>query len=489
MIQKALRAASRAMLTTCVIALWALKAEADANRGEVAIVFESGDQAVDAYRGQFTVPENRSRADSRQLTLTYVRFPATSAHAGPPIIYLAGGPGGSGIFTAKYRRFALFMALREFGDVIAFDQRGTGASDTLPTCESDVAIPLTTPTRDVEYRNLYRQAARSCARFWAKQGIDIYGYTTVENAADIDALRQHLGADKVSLWGISYGSHLALAALKQMEDRIDRVILASVEGLDQTVKLPARTDAYFDRLQAAINTDMRLAPVFPDIKGLMRRVHDRLDADPLLVMIPSSSGEPLPYLLQRRDMQQIASAMISDPARAFMMLGLYAEVDAGSSGRLAGLLERFITPGGRIDLRPMSTAMDVASGIDAARLELVRRQAETSLLADNLNAPMPHLAGVYDGLDLGDDFRSHPISDVPTLVLSGTLDGRTYPESQREAVSGLSKAQIVTIENAGHNLFMISPKITDLIARFMRGAALKTDHLRVDLPIPKDFGG
>jgi len=68
-------------------------------------------------------------------------------------------------------------------------------------------------------------------KFWKDEGVDVFGYTTLENVQDLDALRRHLGAEKITLWGISYGSHLALAALKTMDDRIEKVIIASAEGM------------------------------------------------------------------------------------------------------------------------------------------------------------------------------------------------------------------------------------------------------------------
>src|SRR5690606_25292645 len=96
---------------------------------EKAIEFHSAaGETVAAFRGSLLVPENRSNPDSRLITLAYVRFPSTSPEPGAPIVYLAGGPGGSGIGTAAGSRFPLFVALREVADVIAFDQRGTGQS-------------------------------------------------------------------------------------------------------------------------------------------------------------------------------------------------------------------------------------------------------------------------------------------------------------------------------------------------------------------------
>src|SRR5918992_4394693 len=99
-------------------------------------------EKVDAEFGTLLVPENRSNPESNLIELAFVRFKSTAKNPGPPIVYLAGGPGGSGIFSARGSRFPLFMALREVGDVIAFDQRGTGHSKPNLGCYERLALPL-----------------------------------------------------------------------------------------------------------------------------------------------------------------------------------------------------------------------------------------------------------------------------------------------------------------------------------------------------------
>ena len=64
-------------------------------------------EKVDAEFGTLLVPENRSNPQSNLIELAFVRFKSTAKNPGPPIVYLAGGPGGSGIFTAKGSRFPL----------------------------------------------------------------------------------------------------------------------------------------------------------------------------------------------------------------------------------------------------------------------------------------------------------------------------------------------------------------------------------------------
>jgi len=441
------------------------------------ITFESGDgQKVEAFKGVFSVPENRTKNNSRQIDIHYVRFPATGKKSGYPIVYLAGGPGGSGIATAKHRRFELFMAMREFGDVIALDQRGTGDSDHLPECISSQTLPPT-PISDAEYIAIRQQALRDCLTFWEQQKVDLKAYNTVENAADLDALRQHLKAEKITLWGISYGSHLAFAALKSMPERLHKVIIASAEGLRQTVKMPARTDAYFERLQTAAR--QQTGDDALDIIGLMRRVHDKLEKNPMKISL-SNDSETF-YYLQRRDMQQLASGSISDPGRAWQAVQLYQAVDAGFVMPLVPIIQRYFGVGDKLSLRAMSVAMDIASGIDAERRKTIEQQAQSALLASYLNFTL-HYTDVAPQLDLGDHFRKPPESDVPTLLLSGTLDGRTYIESQKEAVSGLKNCQIITVVNAGHNLFKSSPQVLATMQAFMRGDTI--DETEIQAPLP-----
>ena len=439
-------------------------------------------ETVDAYEGTFHVPENRVDPKSRMLTLHYLRFPATGEKEGSPIVYLAGGPGGSGIWMAKNFRFPIFMALREHGDVIALDQRGTGASDDTPECKSSKVIDDTAPLTDKTYFEMQRGALRECIAFWEREGFDLKGYTTPENVADLDALRTHLGAEKITLWGISYGSHLALAALKQMGDRIDRVVVASVEGLDQTVKLPVRTDDYFDRLQQAINTQQAAKAAMPDIKATIRRIHARLDAEPLELQYEARDGTIVNLLWHRRDMQLLASAMIADPGRfANRLVQIYAALESGNTAPLAAMMTRWREPGAPFSFRTMPVMMDIASGIGAERRAVVETQAETALLGPFLNDTL-YLLDAAPAYDLGEHFRQKPLSDVPVLLLSGTLDGRTYIESQREAVSGISNLQSVTVKNAGHNLFMVSPAVVTTINEFLRGSNVDGREITIALP-------
>ena len=431
---------------------------------------------TDAERGFLDVPEDRRDPASRRISLSYVRFRSTAARPGPPIVYLAGGPGGTATGAATGPRFPIFMALREIADVIAFDQRGTGLSNHIPPRQPSTA-PAPVLTREGltgHFRNEFQAAWAD----WTRAGVAMRGYNTVESADDIDALRRHLGVEKVDLWGISYGTHLALSVLKRHPDRIGRVVLASLEGQDQTVKRPARTDVYLQRVNALLDVDQEVRAAVPDLPALMRRVHERLEATPVPVSVPGPAG-PMELQVGGFALQLIAGALIANPGTLSLLPGLYLAMDAGQAAVLAPFLGSLA---GSLGVTGMPEAMDLASGISAGRLRQVEVEARTAILGDALNFPMPHLLGTVEGVDLGDDFRAAFRIETPALLIAGTLDGRTVLEEQAEVAAQFQHRTQVTVENAGHNVFESHPDVQDLIVRFFRGETVS--DTRLSLPPP-----
>jgi pimeloyl-ACP methyl ester carboxylesterase len=434
-------------------------------------------QETDAERGFFEVPEDRRDPRSRRIRLSYVRFRSTAARPGHPIVYLAGGPGGTATGTFAGPRFPILLALREVADVIAFDQRGTGLSNHIPPRPRPAGPPpVLTRAGLTAYKR--EQVARAWAD-WTAAGIAMRGYNTNESADDIDDLRRHLGAEKVSLWGISYGSHLGLAVLKRHGDRVDRVCLASLEGQDQTVKRPARLDAYLRRVEQLMHADPDAKAAVPDLLGLMRRVNARLEAEPAKVSV-RLGGAPVDLQVGGFAVQMLAGSLSANPDTLAMIPGIYRTLEAGKADSLSLYMSQMA---GILGVGGMPEAMDLASGVSPAKLAMVRREARTAALGDAINFPMPHLMGVVPGVDLGEDFRRPIRIPHPSLLVAGTLDGRTPLEEQAEIEAQFRNRRRIVVENAGHNVFEAHPQVQELIVRFFRGEAVA--DTRLTLPPPK----
>jgi len=391
-------------------------------------------EKVDAEFGTLFVPENRSDPESNLIELAFVRFKSTAKNPGPPIVYLAGGPGGSGIGAARGSRFPLFMALREIADVIAFDQRGTGFSKPNLTCLNRLALPLdVAPKREAAIKEL-RENASDCAFYWHNvQRVDLTGYNTNESADDLDDLRKALGVNQISLWSLSYGTHLAFAAMSRHPNSIHRAILAGTEGPGHTYKLPSNIQKHLEDLAAVINADPGIGKEVPDFLGLMKSVFDRLEAKPEMVEITDPQTKlKVKVIVNKFVMQYIVANNIGTTETA-KFPGLFYRASKGDFTNLAQFwLEQSRSGIGSA----MSYMMDCASGQTAARRELIAREAKGTLLEDAFNFPFPDVCTEWNAPDLGDEFRAPLKSDVPVLFISGTLDARTPVSNAEEYRKG-----------------------------------------------------
>jgi pimeloyl-ACP methyl ester carboxylesterase len=429
----------------------------------IALLIVFAFAAFGQEKGELTVPENRANPKSRKITIRYQRFPSTAAKPGYPIVYLAGGPGGSGIGALQGTRKALAEAFREFGDVIAYDQRGTNQSGPKMTCDEQYFADPSKPL-DRGAGAVMAAAMKPCVDKLRADGVDISGYNTRENAADLEDLRKHLGAEKLILWGISYGAHMGAAALCYHPATIDRVILAGIEGLDDTYKLPSDQQTLMDEIG-------RRAP--GDLLASIRNLLRELERNPKRVTLTHPlTGQTTELVMGPLDLQVEIADRLFAPANFASLPDFVTRIERGdwTALALAAAETRF---GSAHSV--MSVAMDCASGISASRKAVIADEAKRTLLGDAINLPFPEICVAVNVPDLGDAFRAPLRSDVPALLISGTLDGRTRPRQAEEFRRYLPNAQHLVIEGAGHSdpLFLSSPKILEAMKAFLRGEPLR----------------
>jgi pimeloyl-ACP methyl ester carboxylesterase len=436
----------------------------------------ANNEKVEAELGRLLVPENRRKSDSKLIELAFVRFKSTLPNPGPPIVYLAGGPGGSGIATARGTRFPLFQAMREIGDVIALDQRGVGLSKPNLVCRERLQIaPDMAHQREVVLE-AFRKQARACADSFRAQGVDLNGYNTNENADDLEDLRKALGAPKISLWAISYGTHLATAALKRHEKNIHRVILAGVEGPAHTVKLPSNIQAHLAHIDRLVKADTNLSKAIPDLLGLMKTVLDRVEREPVIVEVNDATTQQKVKVTINKFVLQFLTANLFGSGENILPR-IYYVMSKGDFSSTGQAWLRTIRSGRGASA--MAAMMDCFSGISPARRQQIAREAKTTLLGDMMDFPSLEVCDAWGHPDLGEAFRQPVKSGVPALFISGTFDVRTPVSNAEEVRRGFRKSEHLIIEGAVHSdpLFLSSPKIKDVMLELMKGQLLSTTKI------------
>jgi pimeloyl-ACP methyl ester carboxylesterase len=162
------------------------------------------------------------------------------------LLMLTGGPGQPGVPLLPRVRSNLHPdVLREYR-LVMFDQRGTGPSGiNCPSLQAAVGGSdfLTAPAGTVE----------DCAQ---RIGSGLGYYGTPDTVEDIERLRQHLGVERLTLDGTSYGSFTAAQYGLKYSDRVASLVLDSVvphKGFDPfSVDLMAATGGV---LKAACHQD------------------------------------------------------------------------------------------------------------------------------------------------------------------------------------------------------------------------------------------
>ncbi len=442
--------------------------------------FETADgRTQEAELGSFLVPENRTKKESRKIRLKFVRFKSTSHNPGSPIIYLAGGPGGSGIGTARGTRFDLFMKMREVADVIAFDQRGTGDSEGLPAYNGAWNIDFSEVLTAEKASAPITQEVNKMVAFFEENGADIEGYTSIESAHDMDDLRVAINAEKLNVWGISYGTHLGLTYLKQYEDKVDRMILAGLEGYNHTVKMPSDQQELLEAIDSLIKEDPKASKAYPDFLGDMDIVLQSVDKNPVEIeTINPFNGSATKVSIGKLSLQQFFSWYLGGPDNFH---DLPYHVSLMKKGDFSGIKEYALyTHIGRFN--GMSTAMDAASGLTQERRKEIKKQAEHTLLGDAINFPYLIVHDALPQVDLGDEFRKPFTSDIPVLCISGTLDGRTAVNNAHETLETLKNGVHLIIEGAGHSdpLFLSSPKIAEVMSAFIKGEKVADHRIKLE---------
>jgi pimeloyl-ACP methyl ester carboxylesterase len=445
-------------------------------------VFEnSKKERVNAELGRLLVPENRKNPQSRLIELAFVRFKSTSSKPASPIVYLAGGPGGSGIASARGSRFPVFMAMREFGDVIALDQRGVGQSKPNLFCRETYGLPVDTPPTREEVIRITKERSRSCAEYWRGQAVDLSGYNTNENADDIEALRKAIGANKVSLWGTSYGTTLALATIKRHEKYIERAILAGIEGLDDLLKPPSYVQKHLVDINRLVKADSNLNKQIPDFLALMRMVLERLEKEPVTVETTDpKTKQKVKVIINKYVMQLLtASAIGTDNIAAFPRLYL-----AASKSDFSEITPQWLNLSSSSIGSAMAYMTDCSSGASPELRGRIQREIKGTLLGNAADIVFPDICDAWNSLDLGKDFRAPVKSKVPVLFISGTLDGRTPVSNAVKVGKGFRNGKYLIIEGAWHGdpLFVSSPKIKDVMMEFMTGVPLSTNKIILQSP-------
>ncbi len=427
----------------------------------------AGQRSEDVRCGVLTVPENRTKSDGPTLRLAVAVLKSTSATSAPdPVVYLSGGPGQPNL-TGNMQNFGREFAapLQAKRDLVFFDQRGTGLSLPSLACSelnSASRNALAANISNKEQSQGFATVLRQCYDRLAKAGVDFTAYSSRESAADIGDLMQALGYDRYNLYGLSYGTRLALEAMRDDPEHIRSVVL------DSTV-LPqsrggAEQAATFDRvvslLLAGCKADAGCGKAYPTLEQTFFDLIARADTSPIEVA-PRDPATGLPARVVVNGDRILAGAFQAFYDTSLLpLLPFAANAIAGGNTALLTFLAQQVAFISDSTAQAMGTAVecnDVTMSLTSNDVADATKGVRKAILEAHIGITDPDdLQAAQDvcrafGIGETDPHEREPVtSDIPTVVFGGEYDPITPPAWGHTATETLSHSSFVLFPGSAH---------------------------------------
>jgi pimeloyl-ACP methyl ester carboxylesterase len=443
---------------------------------------------------RLNVPLDHSGVVPGRVSLFVKRIRAPRRPRRGALFVLAGGPGqsASAAFSGESLG-ALFPAFRN-RDLIVFDQRGTGRSGLL-RC------------RAIERANLLDagRAAEACAE---QLGARRAFYTSRDSADDIEAIRRELGVPKISLYGTSYGTKVALGYALRYPANVERLVLDSVVEAAGPNALYLDTFAAVPRALGAICRSGCRA-FTPDALADVAALVGRMAAGPLRGRLVDRRGRRRSAAMGRSDLFAVLLGGDFDPAmRAAFPGAVRAALDGDATPLLRLRRRAFALDGEPPPPRLLSTALYAATTCEETPFPWARatppdpaeRVRQATLVAGGapdaaffpfdrdtaIHNDLVALCGRWPAAPVDPVFGPGPFPDVPVLLLEGEDDLRTPVENAQRVAAQFPHSALVVAPATGHSALGADPGgcTRRAFARFFQGRPVQTRCGRVRRVFP-----
>jgi pimeloyl-ACP methyl ester carboxylesterase len=451
-------------------------------------VFQIKTEGRDVECGFITVPRRHAEPNGPAIRLATVIVKSDAEKRAPEPLFIAqGGPGGSSIKSFA-QLLVSFPELRpaKNRDLVVWDQRGTFFSRPALLCPegSKAELEAVTDTKnrsETEKDEMERAAYRVCGERLARETSDLSAFNTVENANDVEAIRNALGYGMITFYGASYGTELGQYLMRQHPANLRAVVLDAVvpTQFNLVTQISSVKQRIAQKYFQGCEREAACREAYPDLAKRLLTLLDRLDRQPVKLPMrdPNSpartltvklTGETLADALYQslyiRDIRPLIPYIIdrADHGDFTFISGLLLPLQLGNDDHAIGMYTTVICAE-RGDSNPSAIRV---SGFNPRLVRTELKDAQELIeVCKNWNIEL-----------LPRDVLEPVKSDVPTLLLSGDFDPITPPAFATQVASGLRRATLVTFPRGAHGQAFESPCANEIIETFLNNptASLNT---------------
>lgn len=423
--------------------------------------------------GFVTVPLDHDEPEGASIRIATVLIvdvlDASPAHGRPPTVFLPGGPGLSGVSAAPdWRGFP--------SNVILMDERGVGSSIPALDCpELEVLYPesLLGSFEDLVSGPETAEAVEACYDRLSGEGVDFELFGSDQSALDIGVVHRALGFEEVDLFGLSYGTRLALTKLRDQPEGIRSVILDSVVPLDVSLLEDFGPNAVraFDALNTAC-ASQACGSEIEDIGLLVDSLGNRLAASPVTITAERPFGlGPVEVALDKDWPGFLVFQALYDTDLIRTVPSILSQASDGDMDAFIPLVEGA--------LPSLDSGTPWSEGLWRAMLCYEEYPFNDPDTIEENGAAVPSYLREYVQsfdpdcqvwmVDPAPEIESLAVtnpSDVPVLVLAGGLDQVT-PPSYSKLVADRLGASYIEHPGAGHWVTPTSECTTTIVSQWL----------------------
>ncbi|MGQ0609113.1 MAG: alpha/beta hydrolase [Chloroflexota bacterium] len=479
-----------------------------------------GTGALECLR--LTVPADHENADgSDRLEVRFGLHAAEPDQRTGTLVIATGGPGSSGIELAPGYLQILPDSVLDRYDIVFFEQRGVRGSVPIDCRDADLDIPDWAQLAATDFHAAAEESAAWVEACLAEADVHapsvLERFATGQAAADLDAYLDHIGAERVVLYGESYGTHLVQVYATRRPDRVDGLILdaavdPTMDAVEASVQQASAFSEVLARLFEACDRNALCADDFTDttVAATWDQLANRLKTGSIDVALPSRNGQTIEVPLSLDDLVLTSGSLLYESSGRALLLrtmasvarddlrpltrlaSLTAGVDPETGRHLSSLTESYA---GFYAIACQDYPVDGEAGVEGLGRGYRDLVEGGSRMAAVVLGPLPCVTG-FGGDTAGAPIEPLVSADFPVLVLTSTADPATPTEWAEAIAERMPNAYLVVTTDGGHGTFGWGlPCPDDLVKAFLVFGDLpnerrtECDGRLVDPYVPLPLGG
>ena len=429
------------------------------------------------------VPVDRNDPESGVVDISVVIRPGREGSSLPPMAVLQGGPGGASSDLAAY------LPSRPYPQVFV-DQRGTGFGGVDFSCPEVLeVIPELLAATPEEADAIDAEVYGRCADRLSGHPA-LAHTTTAAHAADVVDVMAALGYERWLVYGVSYGTTIALEALRDPPDGLLGAVLDGVfpPDLDLDRDIAFAAERAMGELDEACLADPACVSILAEAPGGEGATVSGL----LSVLIAEANVEPITVSLAASDTsvgEAVDVWMDGDSVASLLFEILYVE---DWIGLVPSMVARLV--GGEEAALQLLAVLGVELSVYSLGSNALGTYFAVTC-ADRLpftsGPPAPDEVGPFAAAVIGEGIAAgceqwpvapsppsvaEPVtSDLPVLLLSGRFDPITPPDFAAAAAEHLAAATLVVRDGSSHGTWGFDGCINRIVDDFVADPSSPVD--------------